>query len=130
MRRLAPRRQPTEKGRRMKETVETIRARIERDAEWRRLGILRSIHDRQAAYRALLIQHQLKRAAAAARGLLAPTEADLTQAAFRDTKRYLRFIGATSKYQPHQGRRECERRRARGLKTRPDSTLTERQTDG
>lgn len=71
------------------------------------------IHNREWVARLLAMQHKVKQAVATKLGLPPPTEGDLELARRRNTRRYLRFIGCTSKYRPHQGAKECARR-ARG----------------
>lgn len=74
-----------------------------------------SIHDYDAVKKRVLVQHKAKQDVAAKLGHLIPTDVDYAWALVQNDVRLLRFIGATSKYTPHQGKRECERRLRRGL---------------
>lgn len=69
-----------------------------------------SIHDYNALDKRLVVQHQAKKAVATKLGQPIPTGRDLFAALTQNDVRRLRFIGATSKYMPHQGKHECARR--------------------
>lgn len=71
-----------------------------------------SIHDRETVKKRLAVQHKAKQDVAAKLGQPIPTDRDFAVAVFQNDVRRLRFIGATSKYVPHQGKRECARRLA------------------
>lgn len=74
-----------------------------------------SIHDRGAVKTRLAVQHKAKQDVAAKLGHPVPDDRDLAWALVLHDVRRQRFIGATNKYVPHQGRQECARRVARGL---------------
>lgn len=73
-----------------------------------------SIHDYDATKKRLQVQHQAKQDVARKLGQPAPTDVDFILALRDNLMRKYRFIGATSKYAPHQGKRECERRIRQG----------------
>lgn len=74
-----------------------------------------SIHDRETVMKRLAVQHKAKQDVAAKLGHPIPTDVDYAWALVQHDVPRLRFIGATSKYTPHQGKRECARRLRRGL---------------
>lgn len=78
-----------------------------------------SIHDRETVRKRLYVQHEAKRDVAAKLGHIPPGDLDYAWSIAVNDVRLHRFRGATSKYVPHQGKRERARRirqeAARGL---------------
>lgn len=70
-----------------------------------------SIHDLKEVARRLSLQHEMKKVVAAKAGLPVPTDRDLQRAIDQNVNRELRFSGNFGLYTPHQGSRECRRRR-------------------
>jgi hypothetical protein len=68
-----------------------------------------SIHDLETVKRRLAVQHKAKQDVAAKLGQPAPNDLDFLVAVYQNNVRRLRFIGATSKYAPHQGDKELAR---------------------